>query len=115
MAVLDPTAGVKTICPYCGVGCGLRVELDDERVVRVRGDAGHPGTEGRLCRKAVYLPQTVDAPDRLRFPLRRTQRGGAFRPAGWDEALAWAADELAPDHRTARPGQHRLLYLRRSC
>ena len=94
MAVLDPTAGVKTICPYCGVGCGLRVELDAERVVRVRGDAGHPGTEGRLCRKAVYLPQTVDAPDRLRFPLRRTQRGGAFRPAGWDEALAWAADEL---------------------
>jgi anaerobic selenocysteine-containing dehydrogenase len=94
MTVLEPTAGVKTICPYCGVGCGLRVELDDERVVRVRGDGAHPGTEGRLCRKAVYLPQTVDAPDRLRFPLRRTQRGGAFRPAGWDEALAWAADEL---------------------
>jgi anaerobic selenocysteine-containing dehydrogenase len=84
----------RTICPYCGVGCGLKVAVRDGLVARVRGDETHHGTRGMLCRKAVYLPGALDTPDRLRFPLLRTHRAGAFRPTGWDAALAWAADEL---------------------
>ncbi len=54
--------GRRTICPYCGVGCGLAVDTDvNGRVSRVRGDPAHVGTRGKLCRKAVYLPQAVNA------------------------------------------------------
>src|SRR5688572_21966391 len=45
-------AGGATICPYCGVGCGLKVEVRNGAVSRVRGDKEHAGTRGMLCRKA---------------------------------------------------------------
>src|SRR5262245_27538467 len=56
----ETTASWRTICPYCGVGCGLKVEVEQGLVARVRGDVSHPGTKGMLCRKAVYLPQTMN-------------------------------------------------------
>ncbi len=85
---------VRTICPYCGVGCGLIVEVDDGRVTRVRGDDKHPGTLGRLCRKAVYLPAAVNAETRLTQPMIRSRRGGALRAASWDDAMGLAAGKV---------------------
>jgi anaerobic selenocysteine-containing dehydrogenase len=83
-----------TVCPYCGVGCGLKVELEGGRVARVRGDATHRGTHGMLCRKAVYLPQAVNAPDRLAQPQTRLGRDQPWQAASWDVALGSAAERL---------------------
>ena len=85
---------VRTVCPYCGVGCGLIVDVDGGRVSRVRGDDRHPGTLGRLCRKAVYLPAAVNAETRLTRPLIRPRRGGALEPATWDDAMDLAAERV---------------------
>jgi anaerobic selenocysteine-containing dehydrogenase len=84
----------RTICPYCGVGCGLVVEVDGGRVSRVRGDDRHPGTLGRLCRKAVYLPAAVNSDTRLTHPMVRARRGGPLERAGWDDAMGLAAERV---------------------
>jgi predicted molibdopterin-dependent oxidoreductase YjgC len=44
----------ETICPYCGVGCGLRVTIQDERVVKVESPREHPVTRGFLCVKGRF-------------------------------------------------------------
>ena len=94
MAVSRPVTVVKTICPYCGVGCGLEVDVEDGRVKRVRGDNAHPGTQGKLCRKAVYLPPAITASDRLLRPHLRLDRAGRFQPTTWGAAMGWAADRF---------------------
>lgn len=66
-----------TTCPYCGVGCGLRVGADGD----VSGDPEHPANRGRLCSKGAALGETLAAEGRLLHP----QIGG--RKASWDEAL----------------------------
>ena len=81
---------VRSVCPFdCPDACGLLVEVDDRRVVKVRGDADHPYSRGSLCPKMNGYDRTVHSPDRLTHPLIRTGAKGAgeFRPASWDEAL----------------------------
>ena len=67
---------VRTTCPYCGVGCGLRVTAGD-----VSGDPDHPANIGRLCSKGAALGDTLSADGRLLYP----QIGG--RTASWEAAL----------------------------
>ena len=42
---------VKSVCPYCGVGCGMVLHVEEGEVVKVSGDADHPTNFGRLCTK----------------------------------------------------------------
>ncbi len=74
------SAGVRTTCPYCGVGCGVRVEHDDDGV-RILGDPAHPANLGRLCSKGAALGETLALEGRLLAPRI------AGRETGWDEAL----------------------------
>jgi assimilatory nitrate reductase catalytic subunit len=67
----------RTTCPYCGVGCGLRVATDGV----ISGDPDHPANNGRLCSKGAALGGTLAPDGRLLYP----QIGG--RTASWDEAL----------------------------
>jgi assimilatory nitrate reductase catalytic subunit len=76
---------IRTTCPYCGVGCGLRV-ADDGTLV---GDADHPANAGRLCSKGAALTDTLATDGRLLCP----QIGG--RNATWDEALDLVASNFA--------------------
>ncbi len=68
---------IRTTCPYCGVGCGLRVAPDGS----VAADPDHPANNGRLCSKGAALDGTLASDGRLLYP----QIGG--RTASWDEAL----------------------------
>ena len=68
--------GVRTTCPYCGVGCGVVAAGGV-----VTGDAAHPSNRGRLCSKGAALAQTLDDSARLLHPTI----GG--RRASWDVAL----------------------------
>jgi len=60
-------SGVKTTCPYCGVGCGVIVE-GDGTPVKVSGDPEHPANFGRLCSKGSALGETLDLDNRLLHP-----------------------------------------------
>jgi len=81
-----------TLCPYCGTGCGLEVDVRDGRVAGVRGDARHPVNRGRTCRKPTELGAAVHARDRATTPLLR--RHGRLAETGWDEALGKIAGQL---------------------
>jgi len=83
-----------TLCPYCGVGCGLLVEVRDGRVTRVKGDPAHPSSLGDVCAKAVHLPPTLRTPDRLLHPHVRPRRDGALQRVPWELALRTAAERL---------------------
>jgi ferredoxin-nitrate reductase len=83
-----------TQCPYCGVGCGLLADVEDGRLVAVRGDRHHPTNRGRTCRKPLGLPFAVHAPDRATTPLYRADRDARFEPTAWEDALATVAAKL---------------------
>jgi len=85
---------VKTICPYCGVGCGIQVQPGDEPgdvQFMPWGDA--PVNEGRICIKGGAATEVVNHEDRLTDPLLRDD-DGEFREATWDEAYEYIVDEL---------------------
>ena len=79
-------------CTLCEAMCGLALEVEDGRVVAVRGDADDPFSRGHICPKGVALADVHADPDRLRQPLRRTP--GGWQPVPWDEALDEAAERL---------------------
>ncbi|MFC7229904.1 formate dehydrogenase subunit alpha [Salinirubellus salinus] len=84
---------VKTICPYCGVGCGIQVMPGDEpgdMRFMPWGDA--PVNEGRICIKGGAATEVVDHEDRLTDPL--VKEDGEFREATWEEAYSRIVDEL---------------------
>ena len=84
---------VKTICPYCGVGCGIQVKPGEEpgdMRFMPWGDA--PVNEGRICIKGGAATEVVDHEDRLTEPL--IKEDGEFREATWEEAYTRIVDEL---------------------
>ena len=92
----------NTYCPYCGVGCGLRVGTKDGKVAKVLGDPDHPSSQGDLCLKPIHLPGALDTADRIREPLMRAPArkngappaGSAFESVAWEHATAYIADNL---------------------
>ncbi|MGQ0793840.1 MAG: molybdopterin-dependent oxidoreductase [Deltaproteobacteria bacterium] len=85
---------VKSVCPYCGVGCGVIFETRKGKVVKVKGDAEHPANFGRLCTKGASLHKTIHTRDRLMKPLMRRTRDEALIPVSWDAALGRIADKF---------------------
>ncbi|BCS55692.1 molybdopterin-dependent oxidoreductase [Geobacter sp. SVR] len=84
------TTITRSVCPYdCPDTCGMLVEVNNGRAVRVSGDPDHPMTRGLLCPKMNNYQQTVHSPRRLTTPLLRTgtKGEGRFTPIGWDEAI----------------------------
>ena len=85
---------IKTICPYCGVGCGIQVKPGDDDPGDMRfmpwGDA--PVNEGRVCIKGGAATQVVGHEDRLTDPL--IKEDGEFREATWEEAYDRIVSEM---------------------
>ncbi|MBK8975899.1 MAG: nitrate reductase [Planctomycetes bacterium] len=84
---------VKSVCRFCGTGCGVMLGIRDRRLVALRGDPEHPTTKGLVCAKSLFLPKIVAAENRLRTPMIR--KDGTLQPASWDEAMSRVADEFA--------------------
>src|SRR5258706_14426785 len=80
-------------CHLCEAMCGIVIEVEDERILSIRGDKDDPFSRGHVCPKAVALKDIHEDPDRLRRPLRRV--GTRFEEVSWDEALGEAAERLA--------------------
>jgi len=85
----------NTYCPYCGVGCGLKVGVKNGQVAKVIGDSEHPSSLGDVCLKPINLPGTLDTPDRIHEPLvRMPDLDNAFKPVAWDIATEYIAEAL---------------------
>jgi formate dehydrogenase alpha subunit len=88
---------VASTCPYCGVGCGVSLQVDaNDRLVGVLDQPGNLSSDGMLCVKGRFGTSFVHHPDRLTQPLVR--RDGTLQPATWDEALDLVAAKLV-EHR----------------
>jgi anaerobic selenocysteine-containing dehydrogenase len=83
----------QTACILCSRNCGIRVEVDGQRIRGVRGDDSHPVSKGYICQKAARLQHYQESADRLEHPLRR-EPDGTFTRVGWEEALADIARRL---------------------
>jgi ferredoxin-nitrate reductase len=82
----------KTICSYCGVGCGILVEKDRKGTLHVSGDPDYPVNRGMLCSKGKNLNYVAqDTSDRIRYPEMRWSRNHGLRRVSWDTALDRAA------------------------
>ena len=84
----------RTLCPYCGVGCGLLVNVTEGVVNRVKGDPEHPANFGDVCAKAIHLPPVLRTEDRLLYPQLRPHRGAELARVSWPAALAATAARL---------------------
>ena len=86
---------VTSTCSYCGVGCAIDLEVENDKVVAVNGSFSSDANEGNLCVKGRYGMEFIHSKDRLTKPLVR--RGGKDSPleeASWEEAIAFAAKGL---------------------
>ena len=88
-----PSREVRTVCPYCGVGCGVVLGTRGSAVVNASGDRGNVVNRGRLCVKGRFGHEFVNHPDRLRTPLVR--KNGKLEEASWEEAYAAVAEGFA--------------------
>ena len=88
-----PERRVNTLCPYCGVGCGVELGLRDNKIVNVSGNRKNPVNQGALCVKGRFGLGFVNSPGRLTQPLVRSDDEN-FRAVPWDEALALVAGRL---------------------
>jgi len=82
---LSTITGTATHCPYCALQCGMTVVREGEGWGIATRD--FPTNRGGLCRKGWTAAALLDSPDRLTTPMLRDTKGGALRPATWDEAL----------------------------
>src|SRR3954453_21348286 len=76
---------VETVCPYCGVGCALTFNVDDEHKAIAYADGREqPGNQGRLCVKGRYGWDYAASPQRLQTPLIRRESSYPKGPLSQD-------------------------------
>jgi formate dehydrogenase major subunit len=85
---------VATICPYCGVGCQLKLEIKNDKIMRVVPDKKGPANKGQACVKGKFGLDFVNSPERLTAPLIK-QKNGEFVEATWGEAYDLITVRLA--------------------
>lgn len=90
---MDRTSLVPTICPYCGVGCGLYIGVDKGVITGLDYMPEHPTNEGALCPKGNACLDIVYHRERLLFPMKKV--AGRFERTTWDDALDLLAANLA--------------------
>jgi formate dehydrogenase major subunit len=94
-------AMIETVCPFCGVGCGMGLGVAGGRVTDVRPLATHPVSRGQLCAKGWNADRFLADPARLTTPLVR--RHGRLESATWDRALGAVVGALEAARREGGP------------
>lgn len=98
------TQEIKTICPYCSVGCGIIVSVKDGEIVNAAGDPDHPINEGALCSKGssvmnLRLTAKKDGtyepnPRRLQKVQYRAPGSAKWEEKDWDWAISRIAEKV---------------------
>lgn len=92
--IADADRVVKSVCPYCAVGCGQKVYVKDEKVIQIEGDPDSPHSRGRLCPKGAASEQLVNAPNRLTEILYRAPRATEWVKLDRETALEMITDRF---------------------
>ncbi|OBB41763.1 molybdopterin-dependent oxidoreductase [Mycobacterium sp. 852002-51961_SCH5331710] len=79
-----------TACILCECNCGIVVQLEDRRLVKIRGDRAHPASQGYTCNKALRLDHYQNNRARLTSPMRR-RSDGSYEEIDWDTAITEVA------------------------
>jgi len=89
------TEKVDSICPYCGVGCKVRLHINTQsgRVVRISGVEENSVNRGMLCVKGRYGYDFISDPHRLTTPLIKNN-SGQFESVEWEQAITFISDKL---------------------
>ncbi|UGQ45860.1 nitrate reductase [Massilia endophytica] len=82
---------IRSTCPYCGVGCGVKATPQGAAAAQIVGDPEHPANGGRLCVKGSALNETLSLEGRLLHP--KVRENGVLRQVSWDDALGRVADK----------------------
>jgi formate dehydrogenase major subunit len=85
---------VKSVCPYCAVGCGQNVYVTDGQVTQIEGDPDSPISRGRLCPKGSASKQLVTSPSRVDKVLYRRPHGTEWEQLDLDTAMDMIADRV---------------------
>ena len=85
---------VKSICPFCAVGCGQRVFVQDGVVTQIEGDPDSPISRGRLCPKGASSRELVNGPLREYAVKYRAPYSRSWRQIPLDEAMDMIADRV---------------------
>ena len=85
----------KSVCRFCGTGCGVQLSVQGDKIVALRGDPEHPTTQGLVCAKALFLPKILHSPERLTKP--QVRKNGQLVDATWEEAMTLVAERFAKD------------------
>ncbi|MCX5873216.1 MAG: molybdopterin-dependent oxidoreductase [Deltaproteobacteria bacterium] len=82
----------KTSCALCAQNCGLEILVNENRIVKVRGDKANPRSQGYCCRKGLNIGFFQHHKDRLTHPLKRN--GNKFERISWDQATNEISNKL---------------------
>jgi formate dehydrogenase major subunit len=85
---------VKSVCPYCGVGCGQNIFVSDGRITDIEGDPDSPVSRGRLCPKGAATFQLVTGSHRAHSVLYRKPRGTEWEEIPLDRAMDMVAERV---------------------
>ena len=85
---------VRSVCPYCAVGCGQKVFVKDEQVVQIEGDPDSPISRGRLCPKGSASKQLVTSSTRVTQVKYRRPYGTEWEDLDLDTAMEMIADRV---------------------
>jgi formate dehydrogenase major subunit len=90
----DADAVVKSVCPYCAVGCGQKVFVKDGRILDIEGDEDSPISRGRLCPKGSATFQLVTGNHRVHQCLYRRPRGTRWEVIPLEQAMEMVAQRV---------------------
>ena len=85
---------VKSVCPFCAVGCAQRVFVKDEQIVQIEGDPDSPISRGRLCPKGSATKQLVTSPSRVTTVKYRRPYATDWEDLDLDTAMEMIADRV---------------------
>src|ERR1700728_1467924 len=95
-----PTNAVNSMCAYCGVGCGIVLQVTTDpkggrsHVTKSIGSKEHPANFGRLCTKGATTADMLAAPGRMDSAYLRAERGESLEPIDIDAAITQSAKQL---------------------
>lgn len=90
---------IKSICPYCAVGCGQNVYVKDEKVVQIEGDPDSPVSRGRLCPKGSASLQLTTGSSRRYEVLYRAPHAAQWEVLDLETAMEMVADRVIETRR----------------
>jgi formate dehydrogenase major subunit len=98
---------VRSICPYCAVGCGQRVFVRGGRITQIEGDPDSPISRGRLCPKGSATKQLVTGPGREYRVKYRRPNSTAWEDLPLDQAMDMIADRVIATREQTWDGPNR--------